>query len=60
MSEGAEMQTEQRGPRILVVDDDDALLRVHARALANKGYQVETAPDGAAAARATTTGRASL
>jgi EAL domain-containing protein (putative c-di-GMP-specific phosphodiesterase class I)/ActR/RegA family two-component response regulator len=52
MKEEAHMETETKGPRVLVVDDDDALLRIHARALANKGYQVETAPDGAAAARA--------
>ena len=47
-----DMQADQGGPHILVVDDDDALLRIHARALASKGYRVETAPDGAAAARA--------
>jgi hypothetical protein len=37
---------EHDGPNILVVDDDDALLRIHARALASRGYRVETAPDG--------------
>jgi EAL domain-containing protein (putative c-di-GMP-specific phosphodiesterase class I)/ActR/RegA family two-component response regulator len=47
-----EMHTDQDGPRALVVDDDDALLRVHARALTNAGYRVVTAPDGLAAARA--------
>jgi DNA-binding NtrC family response regulator len=46
------MQPEHDAPHILVVDDNDALLRIHARALASKGYRVETAPDGAAAARA--------
>jgi osmotically inducible protein OsmC len=46
------MQPDHDRPHILVVDDDDALLRIHARALASKGYRVETAPDGAAAARA--------
>jgi CheY-like chemotaxis protein len=40
------MQPEHDGPDILVADDDDALLRIHARALASKGYRVETAPDG--------------
>lgn len=34
------------GSRILIVDDDDALLRAHARILTNAGYQVETAADG--------------
>jgi EAL domain-containing protein (putative c-di-GMP-specific phosphodiesterase class I) len=47
-----DMRGDQGGPRILIVDDDDALLRIHARALVSKGYRVETAPDGAAAARA--------
>jgi EAL domain-containing protein (putative c-di-GMP-specific phosphodiesterase class I) len=47
-----EARTGKEGPRALIVDDDDALLRVHARALANRGYRVETALDGAAAARA--------
>jgi ActR/RegA family two-component response regulator len=32
------MQPEHDRPHILVVDDDDALLRIHARALASKGY----------------------
>lgn len=49
---GDTMQTDQEGPRVLVVDDDEALLRVHARALASKGYRVETARDGSAAVRA--------
>jgi EAL domain-containing protein (putative c-di-GMP-specific phosphodiesterase class I) len=40
------------GPRALVVDDDDAILRVHARALANKGFRVETAANGEAAVKA--------
>jgi EAL domain-containing protein (putative c-di-GMP-specific phosphodiesterase class I) len=38
--------------RVLVVDDDAALLRVHSRALGRAGYQVETADDGEAALRA--------
>jgi len=40
-----DVQPEHDGPHILVVDDGDALLRIHARALASKGYRVETAPD---------------
>ncbi len=52
MKDQANMQPEHNGPHILVVDDDDALLRIHARVLAGKGYRVDTAPDGAAAARA--------
>lgn len=39
-------------PRVLVVDDDSALLRIHARALTNAGFGVETAPDGLAASHA--------
>jgi len=38
--------------RALVVDDQDALLRAHARALTNAGYEVESALDGTAAVRA--------
>jgi len=47
-----EMQTGKDGPRALVVDDDEALLRIHARALARGGYQVETAGGGEAAMHA--------
>jgi len=50
------MPTDEGGPRVLVADDDDAVLRVHARILASKGYQVTTAPDGAAAVRALESG----
>jgi EAL domain-containing protein (putative c-di-GMP-specific phosphodiesterase class I) len=39
-------------PRILVVDDDEALLRCHSRILTAGGYQVDTALDGEAALRA--------
>lgn len=46
------MPTDQDGPLALVVDDDDALLRAHARVLTSAGYRVETAPDGLAAAQA--------
>jgi len=48
----AEMSTNQDGPFVLVVDDDDVLLRTQARALAANGFRVETAVDGAAATRA--------
>jgi EAL domain-containing protein (putative c-di-GMP-specific phosphodiesterase class I)/ActR/RegA family two-component response regulator len=47
-----DMKVDQDGPRVLVVDDDEALLRIHARALSAKGYRVETAPDGNAAVKA--------
>lgn len=39
-------------PRALVVDDDEHVLRVHARVLTRGGYDVETAPDGQAAEQA--------
>src|SRR5262245_28623691 len=38
-------------PRVLVVDDDAALLKGHARILEKAGFQVATAGDGAAAIR---------
>lgn len=40
------------GPRALVVDDEEALVRVHARTLSKEGYRVETAADGDAALHA--------
>ena len=40
------------GFRALIVDDEEALLRAHARVLSTAGYQVETAADGRAAERA--------
>ena len=43
---------EPMSARVLVVDDDEPLLRAHARALTRNGYQVETATDGDAAMRA--------
>jgi EAL domain-containing protein (putative c-di-GMP-specific phosphodiesterase class I) len=46
------MQTDPNSPRVLVVDDDDALLRIHVRALEHEGYQVEAARDGSDAVRA--------
>jgi serine/threonine-protein kinase len=46
------MEGEQNSPSALIVDDDAALLRIHARALTNRGYRVETAPDGRAATQA--------
>jgi len=39
-------------PRALIVDDEDAILRVHARVLIKGGYEVETARDGDTAVRA--------
>jgi EAL domain-containing protein (putative c-di-GMP-specific phosphodiesterase class I) len=42
----------QVGSRVLVVDDEEALLRVNARVLSKAGHQVETAADGHAAERA--------
>ena len=43
---------EHTGSRALVVDDEEALLRAHARTLSKAGYTVETAADGLAAERA--------
>jgi EAL domain-containing protein (putative c-di-GMP-specific phosphodiesterase class I) len=40
------------GYRLLIVDDEEALLRAHARLLSAAGYHVETATDGLAAERA--------
>ena len=45
-------ESEHLVPRALVVDDDSALLRVHARCLTDHGYDVETAPDAESALRA--------
>ena len=41
-----------KGPRALIVDDDEALLRIEARALARAGYRVELAAHGTAAVEA--------
>ena len=38
-----------RGPRVLVVDDERPIRDVVAEALAESGYEVETAPNGAEA-----------
>lgn len=38
-------------PRVLVVDDDDALREIYVDALAGSGYDVRSAADGAAALR---------
>lgn len=46
------MHTDPDGPRALVVDDDEALLRAHARTLTAGGFRVETAPSGEAAVKA--------
>jgi EAL domain-containing protein (putative c-di-GMP-specific phosphodiesterase class I) len=37
------------GPRALIADDDEAVLRAHARVLRSKGYNVEAVTNGAAA-----------
>jgi EAL domain-containing protein (putative c-di-GMP-specific phosphodiesterase class I) len=42
----------QSGSRVLVVDDEEALLRAHERTLSKVGYQVEMAANGLAATRA--------
>jgi EAL domain-containing protein (putative c-di-GMP-specific phosphodiesterase class I)/ActR/RegA family two-component response regulator len=41
-----------RKPKVLIVDDEEPLLRIHARLLAGAGYEVVTAIDGSAALRA--------
>jgi EAL domain-containing protein (putative c-di-GMP-specific phosphodiesterase class I) len=55
MNKAGAAETRKVGARALVVDDDEALREIHMRALTNKGYSVETAPDGSAAARAVDT-----
>jgi signal transduction histidine kinase len=45
----ATLSAEGEGPRALIVDDNEALLVICARALASQGYRVEAAQDGAAA-----------
>jgi signal transduction histidine kinase len=45
-------ESEHPVPRALVVDDDDVLLRVHARCLIDHGYDVVTARDAESALRA--------
>jgi len=44
--------SEARGPRVLVVDDDQALLRMIRLSLASEGLHVSTAQDGVAALEA--------
>jgi EAL domain-containing protein (putative c-di-GMP-specific phosphodiesterase class I) len=39
-------------PRALVADDDEAVLRAHARVLSSKGYEVVTVTDGDSAVKA--------
>jgi EAL domain-containing protein (putative c-di-GMP-specific phosphodiesterase class I) len=39
-------------PRVLLADKDEAVLRAHARVLASRGYDVETATNGDATVRA--------
>lgn len=43
---------QRSGSRILVVDDDEGVLRAHSRALKSAGYEVESALSGDAAMRA--------
>lgn len=40
---------EESSPRVLVVDDDDALREIYVDALTGSGYEVRGAPDGRAA-----------
>jgi EAL domain-containing protein (putative c-di-GMP-specific phosphodiesterase class I) len=46
--------TDEQSPasRILIVDDDEALLRLHVRALSGAGFEVTAAADGAQAVKA--------
>jgi EAL domain-containing protein (putative c-di-GMP-specific phosphodiesterase class I) len=44
------------GYRALIVDDEEALLRAHARVLSTAGYRVDTAADGLLAERALAAG----
>jgi serine/threonine-protein kinase len=43
------MESRNPSPKALIVDDDDAVVKAQARTLIGKGYQVQTAADGAAA-----------
>jgi CheY-like chemotaxis protein len=42
---------DDRNPRILIVDDDDALREIYADSLTGSGYDVRSARDGASALR---------
>jgi DNA-binding NtrC family response regulator len=44
-------RSEGDSPRALVADDDEAVLRAHARVLTSKGYNVVTVRDGDSAVR---------
>lgn len=46
------MVDEQIGRRVLIVDDDEPLLRAHARALTRQGFEVEAVTSGGAAEEA--------
>jgi EAL domain-containing protein (putative c-di-GMP-specific phosphodiesterase class I) len=46
------MTGHQAGSRVLIVDDEEPLLRIHARALVRSGFVVETALNGDAAMKA--------
>lgn len=48
------------GPRILVVDDEDILIRCYQRILDNRGYRVDYVSSGAAALKKIETGRYDL
>jgi EAL domain-containing protein (putative c-di-GMP-specific phosphodiesterase class I) len=43
---GHSTQADLERPRMLIVDDDEAMLRGHARALGGKGFRIETAMNG--------------
>jgi EAL domain-containing protein (putative c-di-GMP-specific phosphodiesterase class I) len=43
------MSTEPAPPRVLLVDDEEAILRIHTRALTKAGFSVVSATDGIAA-----------
>jgi EAL domain-containing protein (putative c-di-GMP-specific phosphodiesterase class I) len=45
-------QRAQDGSRVLLVDDDEVVLQLHAQVLTSEGFRVETVTDGAAALRA--------
>jgi len=52
MTSTGELPIDKNVRRALVVDDEEGVLRAHARILTGAGYNVETASDGASAARA--------
>ncbi len=53
MARGSERPREDSdAPRALLADDDEAVLRAHARVLTSKGYEVVTVKDGDSAVKA--------